>query len=132
MARERGVMLFDVGNGGLNDYGNPLPAGIVNWKIGNANGFTNIGTQTYFTGSEKIKIYSDKIIIPTGFYKRHTYVLARNELREWRVFSIVKPENVTESGKRNANLLGLVLSENVNTDLLDMAVNFYNTKVGGG
>ena len=129
MGRQREIMLFNVGGGGINGHGNPLPTSIVDVKIGNAKGFSNIGTQTFFTGSERSSIHSDKITIPATFYRRQAFILAKNEQREWQVFSIIKPENVVEGGKRNQNLISLVLREHVNAGLLAQAINLYEQRL---
>jgi hypothetical protein len=126
MTRERGIMLFNLGGGGVNAYGNPLPMGIVNAKIGNAVDFVTIGTDTYFKGSEKTNISKEKITVPTTYFKRQEYILAKDELREWYIAQIIKPESWRDnSGKINSNNKTLVLQEHANADLLAKAIAYY-------
>lgn len=126
--RNNGFLLFDTITGIDPLTGRPMGTQITNWSIGIAKGFSNMGTQTQAVANIALTVITNKIKIPTTKYKLQRNLLVQDIRGEWKLWTVLKPEDVVP---RNSNLINLALQELINANVLSLAQKFYNEHKGG-
>lgn len=126
--RNNGFLLFDTVTGIDPLNGRPTGTQITNWTIGIAKGFSNMGTSTQAIAGIPLTSLTDKIKIPITKYRLQRNLLAQDIRGEWKLWTVLKPEDVVP---RNPNLTNLALQELINASILSLARSFYDKHKGG-